>query len=110
MQKLKAYKLFRVMKDGTIASLFINRKNRYPLGRWLTAQSFPTKGFKVRPFWHCTSEPFAPHLSNKGRAWYEIDIKDYKIFKRPESQGGLWYLANKIRIRGICRKKHLKIS
>ena len=93
-----AYKLFRVRKDGTIGSLFINKKAILPLNEWITAKSYPTKGFKVRPYWHTTSTPYAPHLSMKGRGWYKVEIADYTEFKRPSSQGGVWYLANKMMV------------
>jgi hypothetical protein len=96
---MTAYKLFRVLKDGSIASLFINKTARYSFDEWLEAECFPTKGYKVRPFWHCTSEPHAPHLSTYGRKWYEVEMEDYTIFERPQSQGGLWFLANKIKIK-----------
>jgi len=96
--KMKAYKLFRVLKDGSISSLFINKKERHPMKKWLTAKTYPTKGFAVRPFWHCTSEPIAPHLSMKGRAWFEVEMKNYTEFLRPQQQGGLWYLAKDIKI------------
>ena len=95
---MKAYKLFRVMKDGTIASLFINKKIRLPKNTWLEAECHPTKNFTIRPHWHCTSQPEAPHLSMKDRAWYEIEMDDFTEFKRPKTQGGLWFLANKIKI------------
>jgi len=95
---MKAYKLFRVLKDGTISSLFINSKARLQTGTWLKAEAYPTKGFSFRPFWHCTKKPKAPHLSTKGRAWYEVLIEDFEEMARPEQQGGLWYLANKIKI------------
>ena len=93
-----AYKLFRVLKDGNITPLFIDKTNRLPIGEWLQAESHPTKGYTYRPFWHCTNQPVAPHLSEKGRAWYMIEMIGFIEQKRPESQGGLWYLANKIRI------------
>lgn len=94
-----AYKLFRVRKDGSIGSLFINRKERYPLNKTLQAMKYPTKGFAYRPGWHCTSHPHAPHLSEKGRRWYKVKIiGDYEIIERPENQGGVWYLADKIQI------------
>ena len=105
---MKAYKLFRVRKDGSISSLFINKHERYPLNKWLTAKSYPTKGFAIRPHWHCTSQPVAPHLSTKGRAWFEVEMKDYTEFSRPEQQGGLWYLANKIKIIKWAELKPLK--
>jgi hypothetical protein len=95
---MKAYKLLRELKDGQIAPLFINKKLRIPIGEWIQAECHPTKGYVVRPFWHCTSQPFAPHLSEKGRVWYEIEMEEYTEFQRPNSQGGLWYLAGKIKV------------
>jgi len=95
---MKAYKLFRVLKSGEITPLFINKTQRLPIGEWLEAEEHKTKGFAFRPGWHCTSKPEAPHLNNKGRAWYEVEIEDYTDFIRPKSQGGLWYLANMMKI------------
>lgn len=57
------------MKSGDITPLFINKSFRIPFNEWLEAESHPTKGFKVRPYWHCTSEPIAPHLSTKDIVW-----------------------------------------
>ena len=93
-----AYKLFRVLKSGEITSLFINKKRKLPYNEWLFSESFPTKGYAIRPYWHCTSKPFAPHLSEKGRIWLKVDMLDYTEYIRPESQGGIWYLANIIKI------------
>lgn len=95
-----AYKLFRVKKDGGITPLFINKTKELETNKWLQAECHPTKGFKVRPFWHCTSQPIAPHLSTKGRKWFKIEMEDFNEFNRPSSQGGLWYLSNKIKIIG----------
>jgi len=95
---MKAYKLFRVLKDGSISSLFINKTARLKTKKWLDAEPYPTKGFSFRPHWHCTAKPEAPHLSLTDRAWYEILIEDFEEMARPTSQGGLWYLANKIKI------------
>jgi hypothetical protein len=93
-----AYKLCRKLKNGDITSLFINKKRRLPLGVWLEAESFPTKGFILRPYWHCTANPTAPHLSEKNRVWIKVEMKNYKEFKRPDNQGGLWYLAKNIKL------------
>jgi len=93
-----AYKLFRTLKSGEISSLFINKKERLPLDKWLKAEKHKTKGFAFRPGWHCTAKPEAPHLSMKDRKWFKVEITDYTEFKRPKSQGGLWYLANNMRI------------
>jgi len=95
---MKAYKLVRKMKDGSIASLFIDKKARLTIGEWLQAEEHPTKGYAFRPFWHCTSKMIAPHLSKKGRVWVECEIEDYKVMNRPECQGGTWYLANRMKI------------
>ncbi len=93
-----AYKLFRQMRDGSIAPLFINKKLRLQENKWYEAECHPTKGFAVRPGWHVTAVPIAPHLKEVGRVWRKVEIADYSSFKRPTAQGGLWYLANRIRV------------
>lgn len=93
-----AYKLFRLKKDGSIHSLFINNKVNLKLNKWMNSKSYPTKGFAVRPGWHSTGAPVAPHLSMKNRAWYMVEIDKYKEVIRPENQGGKWYLSKKLRI------------
>mgnify|MGYP001189148448 CR=1 FL=1 len=93
-----AYKLFRKLKNGEITSLFINKSRRLPFNKWMDAESYPTKGFKIRPFWHCTCKPEAPHLSMRGRVWLRVEMEDFEEFNRPKSQGGKWYLAKRIRI------------
>ncbi len=98
---MKAYKLLRLRKDGTLGPLFINRRLRIPIGETLRAESHRTPGYAFRPGWHCTSSPHAPHLSNKGRVWCEVEIFDYKLFQRPRSQGGLWYIAQRMKITKI---------
>jgi hypothetical protein len=93
-----AYKLLKQRKDGTIGPLFINRPLRIPIGVWLHAEDHPTKGYAHRPGWHVMSEPIAPHLTEKGRVWYQVKIEDFKPFTRPASQGGLWYLAQQMKL------------
>lgn len=98
-----AYKLFRQLKNGSITSLFINKHIVLPHNIWMEAKSHPTKGFAVRPGWHCTAEPVAPHLkmklkSGEVRVWKKVLIEDYTEIQRPENQGGLWYLAKRIMI------------
>lgn len=95
---MKAYKLLRVLKNGELTPLFINKQQRIPIGEWMQAESHPTKGYLFRPFWHCTSQPIAPHLTEKGRIWCEIEMEDFTEFSRPEHQGGLWFLASKIKV------------
>lgn len=92
------YKLFQKKKLG-ISSLFINSSKILPLNTWMKAEKTHIKsGFKYRPFWHVMSKPYAPHLSKKNRVWKKVEIKQYQSFIRPKSQGGKWFLANKIKI------------
>ena len=72
---------------------------------WMSAECHPTKGFKVRPFWHCTAQPIAPHLSKKGRVWLEVEIKDFTVFDRPKQQGGIWFLAGQMKILRIHKNR-----
>ena len=92
------YKLFRLRKDGTLGPLFINRRQRLWVGETYVAEEHLTKGYAFRPGWHICSEMNAPHLSKKDRVWAKVQFSDYKKHKRPESQGGLWYTANIMKI------------
>lgn len=93
-----AYKLIRKMKDGSLSPLFINRKSRIPIGEWMESEIHPTKGFSVRKGWHCLPKKNAPHLSEKNRVWVEVEVDNYEFFNRPESQGGTWLLAQRMKI------------
>ena len=91
------------MKDGSLSPLFINKKSRTPMGVWLEAEYHPTNGFAGRKGWHCTLEPNAPHLSEtlksgQERVWVEVEVKDVEYYDRPESQGGIWILAQHMKI------------
>lgn len=44
-----AYKLFRVRKDCSIGSLFVNRCARLGLNEWMKAEPRRTKGFAIVP-------------------------------------------------------------
>ena len=93
-----AYKLMRVRKDESIGPLFINRKHHIRIGETHIAKhGIHQKGYKYRPGWHCLPEPYAPHLKLKeDRAWVKVLISQFTIEDRPESQGGKWFLAEKI--------------
>lgn len=92
------YKLVRLKKDGNITSLFINKKVNLFLNQWMNSKCIPTKGFSIRAGWHILAKPNAPHLSKNGRVWIKVKFKDYYKFNRPKSQGGLWFLAKKMKI------------
>jgi hypothetical protein len=94
----RAFKLLRKRKDGSLGPLFINPRQRIPLGEWLQAECHPTPGFAVRPGWHVSPQPHAPHLSMKGRVWCEVGIHDYTLLQRPACQGGIWLIANRMKV------------
>jgi hypothetical protein len=100
------YKLVRKLRDGSLSPLFINKKLRLPFNVWLNSEFHPTRGFAVRQGWHCTLKPIAPHLkeqlaSGEGRVWVKCEVQDYEYFERPEKQGGIWLLAQKIKFLGV---------
>lgn len=100
-----AYKLVRI-KNNKLYSLFINKNKELPLNEWLKAECYPTKGFANRAGWHCCIKPIAPHLKTKLangeiRIWVECEVKDFTHYQRPESQGGLWIIADYIKINKI---------
>lgn len=92
------YKLFRLDRNGRLRSLFIDKSKVYQIDTWYMAESHPTKGFIQRPYFHCLEKPLAPHLSMKNRVWCKVEVKGESYMKRSKSQGGMWILANQIRI------------
>lgn len=98
MTTIQGWKLFRVRRDGSLGSLFINRNAVLPVGVWMQAGDHPTKGYAHRPYWHAGQEPNAPHLSLTGRIWLQVELRDVKKFIRPICQGGVWFLAGWLRI------------
>ena len=99
---MKAYKLMRMKKDGKVYPLFIDKTTPTKFGEWLPAECHPTKGFAVRQGWHCCFTPYAPHLketlsNGEQRVWVEVEVEDYHTYDRPESQGGAWILANRMK-------------
>lgn len=97
-RSVKGYKLLRVRKDGSLGPLFINARQRIPVGEWLQAESHRTKGYAYRPGWHATRRQHAPHLSTRGRVWCKVSLREVKTYPRPESQGGTWLLAGQMRV------------
>lgn len=119
-----AYKLLRQYADGSLGSLFIARKERFPLNTKLHATSHPTKGYALRPGFHCVTTPSAPHLSTDKRVWAKCQIDGPSVtpimlnyfvtrqqndpsqphfdcwyhFKRPAHQSGFWIIASNLTI------------
>jgi hypothetical protein len=96
MKYTVGYKLFRVRKNGTLGSLFIDRKGIIEFCKWLKARAVRTPGFAFRPGWHACSALCAPHLSTKGRRWFRVHLRGVQRHERPASQGGLWYTAKQM--------------
>ena len=97
---ITAWKLFNQRKDGSIGPLFINRRQRIEPGVWYRAEKHPTKGFKERHGWHGTAQASAPHLSSKGRVWRQVMFDGVTVIRRPEHQGGKWYIAENMLVLG----------
>jgi hypothetical protein len=97
-ESIIAYKLFRKMKDGNYAPLFINKRQRLIVGVEYQAEAHRTTGYAYRPGWHCCTAPTAPHLSESGRVWCRVQIKGYRVMHRPAHQGGKWFLADSMTI------------
>lgn len=95
---MDAFKLLQVRRDGTIGPLFINRRQVIPIGVWLEAEDHPTAGYAHRPGWHAALTPKAPHLSERRRAWFRVEVEDATILDRPAAQGGQWVLARRMRV------------
>lgn len=111
---MKAYKLLRIKKDGNLYPLFINKTVPTPIGEWLEAECFPTKGFAVRKGWHCCFKPIAPHLkmelsSGEKRVWVECEVEDWESYDRPESQGGAWILAQRMKVIRVVEQSEIDI-
>lgn len=105
---MKAYKLMRLKKDGSLGSLFINRKATIPIGEWLEAECIPTNGFAIRKGFHCCFEMNAPHLkenlaNGEQRVWVEVFVEDYDILPRSSAYGGNWILADKMKVVKIIK-------
>lgn len=99
------YKLVRKLADGTYRPLFIERTRVLPVGEDLEAHDVLTPGYQHRPGWHILAKPHAPHLSKRGRVWVEVEFDGRKAttHHRPTSQGGVWYTAQRMRIRREVR-------
>lgn len=98
-----AYKLFKRRCNNTLGPLFINAKLIVPLNEWMEAEDHPTKGYAHRPGWHCTLKPIAPHLKLKPkhgpeRVWCMVEVENIDTYNRPESQGGTWVLAQRLKV------------
>ncbi len=104
---MRAYKLLRRRRDGSLGPLFINRALRVPVGQWIEAGCHPTKGYALRPGWHCCSEKRAPHLRQGGdRVWAQVEVGgQITEFQRPWNQGGLWLLATRMKVIQVDREE-----
>jgi hypothetical protein len=92
-----------VRRDGTLGSLFVDRKSTIPVGRWLYAKLKPTPGLKPRKGFHSLLKPVEPHLktdlkSGERRRWFVCQALDYETIVRPEAQGGTWVVSERLKI------------
>jgi len=84
------YKLFEMDEQGNLRALFIDKNTIMPVGEWLKAGIYPTKGFAARPGYHIGEIPSAPWLMSADgtyksqrrkywkRVWAEVEyVADY---------------------------------
>jgi hypothetical protein len=67
---MHAFKLFKLRKDGTLGPLFINARQRIPVGEWLEAGDHPThEGLRPSPglALHPAAGSPAPQREPEGR-------------------------------------------
>jgi len=101
------YKLMKVRKDGSLGPLFINARQRVPIGEWLEAEDHKTNGYAHRPGWHILDTPYAPHLKKTpNRVWVIVEYENAEQFQRPNSQGGIWFLAKRMKVERIADGKY----
>lgn len=98
-----AYKLLRVRKDGSLGSLYFDRRTPLELGVWLLARQHFRRGFTPRVGWHALLRPWAPHLSAKGRRWYRVELENVETLERPTAQGGTWLIGQAMFIVGSAK-------
>lgn len=56
------YKLFEMDTNNNLYPLFIDKKTAYPIGEWIQAENYPTKGYAKRPGLHVGQICSAPWL------------------------------------------------
>lgn len=100
-----AYKLLRKRKDGSLGSLFVGRSFILKKNiNYMASTNLPHKGLAYRPGFHCCSKPIAPHLkmtlsNGEQRVWAYVELDgEIEKIKRPECQGGIWYVSSMMKI------------
>lgn len=111
---MKAWKLLRLRKDGTLGPLFVGRSQVIPVGaRCQARHDLPHPGLAHRPGFHCTLARSAPHIklrlkNGERRVWCRVTVLGITgTYKRPECQGGTWITADRMRIDRVYDKEDL---
>ena len=97
---IKAFKLFRVGKDGELYPLFVNAKEPVPIGKWLeaTAGELTDTGkvkstlgpLAYRPGWHAGDLPMATHIGGKVDPVTGKRVKDPKFKPNIREDNQVW--------------------
>lgn len=97
---IKAFKLFRVGKDGELYPLFVNAKEPVPIGKWLeaTAGELTDTGkvkstlgpLAYRPGWHAGDLPMATHIGGKVDPTTGKRVKDPKFKPNVREDNQVW--------------------
>jgi hypothetical protein len=130
---MTTYKLLRLRKNGTLGPLFIEASRVLELGVVQQANCTPTKGYAIRPGFHSTWKPEAPHLDMKGRVWVECTVpgeqytkeqhqdlfdtrngmsklpsNGWYLWPRPANQGGIWIISDQLRLNRILSTEEVQ--
>lgn len=66
---MKAYKLLRKLSDGNLYPLFIHKTYSTPIGEWMKAECYPTKGFAIRKRVALLFSPYSTSSFNAACKW-----------------------------------------
>ena len=78
MKIQKGYKLFEQDEYGNLYALFIDKNTIMPIGEWLKAGSYPTKGFAIRSGFHVGQICSAPWLMSANGTYKSQRRKNWK--------------------------------
>lgn len=102
------YKLFEMDECGNLYALFIDKNTIMPIGEWLLAGNFPTKGFALRPGFHIGEIPAAPWLMSANGTYKSQRRKNWKrVWAEVEYVADIDYTLAVQTLPGKCMKHTL---
>ena len=104
----KGFKLFEMDDKGDLHALFIDKRTTMPIGSWIKAGVFPTKGFSVRPGFHIGEICSAPWLMSADGTYKSQRSKKWKrVWAEVEYIANCNYTEEVKDMPGKCMKNEL---